>query len=304
LTQQLFFEKLAQLNTVPKQELITRLSQIIGVNADGIYRRMRDKTPLTLDEAHKIAKEFKINFPLLDNSHLHEESSQRNETSHNFLIQIKELIQSFKNGGELTFYFDAKELPIFYLLQEPILYRFKQSFWQGMFFDNKTPIYEIDGKDDALFKEISDLFESIDTVELWGEGVLTSTLRQISYAVELDLIDASLVSRLLAHLKSLLQRLEEYCMKGEKDGGGKLEVFYNNVLVGDNSSMVVQANSMTSFISQNILDIYPIHDEAFNKKKLRLFQNTLRKSTPISVASEKERKKFFKAILEEINTMI
>ncbi len=268
------------------------------MNADGVYRRIRNETPLTLDEAFKISEEFNLNFSLLRNTNGEQKESP-------FLETVRKYFLHYKQRGKYTLHFDAKELPVFYLLHKPELYWFKQSFWGQIFFDQKPNLEELKKVHPTeLIEEVLELYETTDSIDLWEGSIITTTLRQIDYACEIGMITKDKSLSLLDDLSSLLMLLEDYCINGKKMAGGKLEVYLNNVLIGDNTSIVTSDNNITCFLSKNIVDVYPITDNDFNEKRLKIFNNTIQRSTRISVSSERERKKYFKGLHQEVKVQM
>ncbi len=294
MTQQDFFDTVRDQFNGSKKDLVLTLAQLIGVNADGVYRRLRGETPLTLEEAMKIASQFGVSFSQGFNA-----SYTASDDTNSFLETVKDFLLSYREAGPYTLYLDAKELPIFYLFHFPSLYAFKQAFWGRMFFG--TGDFGVSNAISPVQKELLELYEQLPSTELWGESIIRTTIQQIDYASDIDLVSQQEGEGLFEDLLGLMDKLESYCERGRKAGGGQLLAYFNNVLIGDNSVIVEQGGEVkASFLSENIIDLYEVKDPLFNRRKFELFNNAIRKSTAISVSSEKARKRYFNQLRAEV----
>lgn len=296
--QRAFLDQIEQHYSGPRKELISALSSILGVNVDGVYRRLRGETPISLDEAMRINQSFpggKLSF-----DHGHVKTLIANNPAE-FLTLVTERFKEYFKQESTTLYFDAKELPLFYLFHHPRLFAFKQQFWT-MGTMNDRPKVRVNPHQD--YQVLLNWYESQPSTELWSYQVINSTLRQIEYSGEIDWITKQEAVLLLEELQSLLERLQSYCEKGMKSGGGELNVYVNNVLIGNNSLLVEQGEGIVSFLSENIIDLIQVTDRAFNEKKLEHFKRVLQKSTPLMVTSQKERKRFFSKLNKDIESVL
>ena len=76
--------------------------------------------------------------------------------------------------------------------------------------------------------------------------------------------------------------------------------FYNRVILGDNTIMVVTDRNKTVFINYDVLNYMTTMDESFCNPCYEDMQNMMKKSTLISQTSEKQRNIFFNIMLNKI----
>ena len=76
--------------------------------------------------------------------------------------------------------------------------------------------------------------------------------------------------------------------------------FYNRVVLGDNTIMVVTDKVKTAFLNYDGLNYLFTKDESFSNPCYDDLQNLMKQSTLISQTSEKQRNIFFGIILNKI----
>jgi len=78
-------------------------------------------------------------------------------------------------------------------------------------------------------------------------------------------------------------------------------MYFNEVLLGDNNSLVVLDGVKISNIIHTTINFMTTRDVDFNDNMYNYLQNQMKRSTLISSVSEKERSKFFRIIRERIS---
>ena len=81
---------------------------------------------------------------------------------------------------------------------------------------------------------------------------------------------------------------------------GKLRMYFNEVLIGDNNMMVVMDGVKMSYVAHTSINFMITQDAAFNENMNNHIQNQIKRSTLLSEVSEKERARFFRIIREKI----
>ncbi|MCH2217247.1 MAG: hypothetical protein MK076_04070, partial [Flavobacteriales bacterium] len=138
LIQQELFEKIQTQYSGSKNQLVLELADVMAISKDGVYRRWRGDTLLTLEDLQKLSKRYPISVDtLLNSSPTHfmtEYNSNLDFDLEKFLTDLKQRFQFLLSLDVPTqIYFNAKELPIFYLFHSPELLAFKSFFWQNTF---------------------------------------------------------------------------------------------------------------------------------------------------------------------------
>jgi hypothetical protein len=81
---------------------------------------------------------------------------------------------------------------------------------------------------------------------------------------------------------------------------GEYKMYFNEVLLGDNSLLVITDGSKSSFLTHTTFNYIMTRDVAFTENMYAHFQNQMKRSTLISAVSEKERSRFFRIIRDRI----
>ena len=148
----------------------------------------------------------------------------------------------------------------------------------------------------------------MDSVELWNEETVRSTLRQIRYYKESGLFeteeDAEIIYRAFDELLDHLQHMAERgvkSMKGESDlvKKGSFQLFVNEIILGNNTYILQLDGKPYAYINYAVLKYLSTQDPKFCGNLYDSFQNLVSRSTLISKVGEKDRNHFFNILREE-----
>jgi hypothetical protein len=295
------------------------LAETLNISRDSAYRRMRGETVLSLDEVKLLCNKYAVSLDSILSSSPDAVSFRiRSLDSKNFsfdrylqfLLENLERINAYPEK-ELIWY--AKDLPIWHYFRFPRLAAFKLFFWDKTFVKGsrlRTEKYRenLVTKDVlALAGRVWSRYAPIPSTEILGNENLDSTLNQIAFAYEcgvfnskseaLDLCDDCVL--LMNHIKS---EAEDGIKKGldMREPGGRFDLYHNEVLIGDNSVLFKIGDKRMAFITANQFSILTTSQESFCKLTEDYINNMINKSTLISATAEKERAKFFNAMLQKI----
>jgi hypothetical protein len=81
---------------------------------------------------------------------------------------------------------------------------------------------------------------------------------------------------------------------------GEYKMYFNEVLMGDNSILAVTDNTKMAFMTHTTFNFMLTRDVVFTENMYNHMQNQMKRSTLISEVSEKERSRFFRIIRERI----
>ena len=152
------------------------------------------------------------------------------------------------------------------------------------------------------------MYAQLDSVELWNEETVRSTLRQIRYYKESGLFeteeDAEITYRAFDELLDHLQHMAERgvkSMKGESDlvKKGSFQLFVNEIILGNNTYILRLDGKTHAYINYAVLKYLSTQDPKFCSNLYDSFQNLVSRSTLISKVGEKDRNHFFNLLREE-----
>ncbi len=303
---------------LPKHiSLVDELSELLSISKDSAYRRLRDETPLTLDEAVQISLHFDISpaalleqatelIPFKYNKLYGESGSFKL-----YIQQMTALISAVnKAGGEIIY--AAEDIPIFHHFRYPKLACFKIFYWSKSVLDLEA----FNGKkfdDSMIHPEIMEAAEELHKVyckskstEIWAYESINSTLRQIEYyASSYQFNSKEEALNIVEELSDLIAHIEKQAEQGNKlfDQGGSeqnYKLFDSEVLIGNNTILIKGLPKPVIFISHNTFNSLSTRDKAFYEETSHWMDNLLKRSTQISGASEKFRFRFFKRLNNSI----
>lgn len=297
---------------------VDELAEILNISRDSAYRRMRGETVLSLDEVKKICNHFGVSLDSLLSPSAEIVSFQLrawDEEEFAFDKYLKsilgnlEMISSFPDKHLI---YHAKDLPIFHYFQYPNLAAFKIYFWIKTFARNAKFIGEKYTPDSvpreliSIGERIWAKYAPIPSTEIISHEILNITLRQIQFAHDCGLIEKTSARNLCSDCTTLLNHLREQAEAGLKktfgadDQAGRLDLYLNEVLIGDNTVFFKMGDKRVTFITHNNFNILTTSQETFCSLTENHLINMMNKSALISTTATKERSRFFNELLERV----
>jgi hypothetical protein len=309
-------------NSLPANiSLVHDISELLELSYDSAYRRIRGEKELSLDELKKLSLHYKISIDTLFNLQsnnvvfnslvLGDHGISFNDWLNTILEQLKK-INSFK---EKEIIYSAKDIPIFHYFEFPEVFAFKVYFWHKAL----IPTNELEGKLISLEvsehlletgRQIAMTYSKIPTSELWNEETFNSIIRQIEFCYISGYFerkeDAYKLCDVLEVMVHHLQRQAELGFRflhGTTPEGieGSFKLFYNEVLLGDNTIFVKMDGNPTTFFTFNVINLLITSNPLFCQQNERSLKILMKESTLISSTSAKDRNRFFIKILDKIN---
>jgi hypothetical protein len=109
------------------------------------------------------------------------------------------------------------------------------------------------------------------------------------------------VEKILNHLEEQARLGYKFVMDDpEKKPLGKFQMYFNEILIFDNSILAVLDNSKASILAAIATNFIMTTDVTFSEAFYQYIQTLMRRSTLISEVSEKERSRFFRILRERI----
>ena len=303
----------------PNLSFVDELAELLNISRDSAYRRMRGDTVLSLEEVKKLCDHFKISLdsflsPSSEVVTFQLRAMNVNEFSFDkWLGSILANLEMVAGFEEKEIIYNAKDLPIFHYFQFPRLSAFKMYFWMKSFSRNvkfsagKYSPDLVDKKLIAVGEKIWEKYATIPGTELLSVEIMNVTLRHIEFAHECGMFeDTQEALRLCDDCSLLIDRLKAQAEVGRKsssDGenaGGKFDLYYNEVLIGDNTILFKMGDKRVTFLTANNFDILTTAQESFCNLTESHINNLINKSTLISNTAARERSKFFNKVEQRI----
>lgn len=229
-----------------------------------------------------------------------------------FALQQVKYMSSFENRHMI---YMCKDIPLFHHFHLREIAAFKHYFWMKNVlhrpeFANKK--FRMDDYPDEYFelgKATLSNYNTLPSTEVWNFESMNSTLRQIEYHHDINTISNTKETySLYEAMGKLVDHLEEQATLGYKfDIGdpskkklGEYQMYFNEILIMENSMLVTLNGVKAAFLVHNVLNVMITRDVTFCENMNQYIQNLLRKSTLISMVSERERLRFFKQLRNRI----
>ncbi len=320
--QSLLFEKVRA--EIPEHEsMIDHLTEVLSISRDSGYRRLRNETALTFDEAITLSRRFNISLNSIaghsENTAVfqrqrpiqtYEDYLQHNRNS----LAMLEKIRSCK-GHSMTY--SAKDIPIFYQFAFPKLAAFKMYVWMKSLYDIPT----IEGENysmDKIPQELLELarkqwieFSQINTREIWNDTTVLSLINQICYYYEAGLVAGPEEALALCdEFEAMMKVIYKQALSGEKvhannpevKSGASCAIYYHEILIMNNHILAeLPPHANLYFIPTTGISYMHTADPALIESIQGYLLSQTKKSALISDVSEKERNRFFLKIKSKIN---
>lgn len=320
--QKLFFQHIKD-NLPAHISLVEEISELLSVSNDSAYRRIRGEKALSFDEIRALCIHFKLSldqlFYLGTDSIIFTGKRMKGEDldMENWLLYVLKQMQYINSlpGPELISL--NKDIPIFHHFNFAELAAFKFFFWMKTILQvpalNKKN-YVADEYIETLHeisRKIIEQFNKIPAQEVWTVECIHCTIRQIEYYKESkvfvsarDIVDIyNALEKTIDHIETQVEQGCKFAI-GDPPGGHKAsyKMHVNEFILGDNAHVVTANNSPHAvYMNHSVLEIMSTKDKYFTWHTYDHIQNIMRRSTLISGAGERERRKFFSTMREKID---
>lgn len=301
--------------------MVDEIAKLLEMSTDSAYRRIRGEKPLSVDELYLLCLRFQLSLDQLFKSEsLIFTGSFIHPSSFRFDQYLQSAIQHLKYMAGFKrrkMYYLCKDIPLFHHFYFKEVAAFKHYVWlKGIFNDpgmaNKK--FSLKHYPDELFqlgKQALDIYNTIDSVEIWNIESINSSLRQIDYYHDSGMFeDEREVMMIYEAYEQLISHLDKMAGLGHKFNvneeaaadSGTFQMYLNEMIIGDNSILVQLDNTKLGFIIHTVINIMTTRDIRFCDNMYESMQNIMKKSTLISSVSERERSRFFKYLHKRIET--
>lgn len=318
--QQQIFQEIKR--KIPAESSVAdEVAKLLDISSDSAYRRMRGEKAITLDELYTIATHYKISLDRLmniDSGGFLFQGNLLNSKTFRFdayLTGMAGILGYFNSFKKKELFYLCKETPIFHYFNIRELAAFKYYFWMGTlvyFPEFKNKKVNLDNYPDELFetgKKVIGLYNQIDSNEIWNIESWNSTLHQIDYYLDNKMFQSDKDAlRVYESMEKMLDHLEDQARLGykfsmddpEKKPLGKYNMYYNEIVILDNSLLILLDNSKMASLAQGI-NYMTTRDITYCDNYQYYVQNLVKRSTLISEVSEKERAVYFRRMHDRID---
>lgn len=299
--------------------LSDEIAELLHISRDSAYRRIRRETVLTLDEVRILCERYNVSI-----DSLLEQGSDRVSFDlearygpgypiQSWLESIRECLQTIKAQPDAHMVWHSKELPLFHYFRFHRLSAFKFYWWMNLSDDNqaneKFNAGNISRDLITLGARTWSLYSQLSSTEIVSREMINTTLRQIEYALESGALEKSTALELCADCSALVTEVERQARQGNKGeaddpNGGKVELFVNELMTGDNTMLFQCRDKQTAFVTHSNFNVMSTTNESFCRQTEHHMKALIRRGIMISRVAERERIKFFNSIRQQIEVTV
>jgi hypothetical protein len=301
--------------------LVEEVSELLNISNDSAYRRIRGEKPISLDELQVLCQQYSISIDQLlklrSDTFIFSGNLVDNGTFglEQYLRDMARTLEMFKTLPNPHMHFFMKDIPPFYYMGFSELRAFKFFFWKRTLLGYpelaKQRFNGIEENRELIesAKKIYDLYATVPTTEIWNDVSVNATITQIEFYRQSNTFEnKDIIWGIYSQLEELLNHLESQAEVGKKFPYGQTSlptsvpynIYINECLIGDNTTFVQGGDIRMTFLNHNGLNFAGTTDKTFNDYTYRHLQNTISKSTLISLVGEKERTMFFNMLRDKI----
>lgn len=299
--------------------LVDELAELLETSNDSAYRRLRGDTILNIDELTKICAHFKVPFEITMQpkagglvTFSYNRLKDENDGFKTWFLNLYLNIQQIADTPLSKIVYAADDVPLWHHFTHDNLTAFKLFYWQKSILNSpefsalKFNAVLIDEELIAIAKKITEAYDKTESIEIWTEDTLNSTLKQIEYYWENDFFEdkqaaLTICDAIESEILLLKSKAEMESKNLGKNGQEKsFSLYQSEVMLGNNSIIVHTNNNKTAFVSNNTFNIMSTTSKAFVDENEMWMSNIMKKSILISGVNEKQRNKFFRLLQQKI----
>lgn len=321
LIQQLFFDSIRQ--RLPGHiSVVHEIADILELSYDSAYRRLRGDKDLSIEEMKVLSTRFGISIDSLFGNNnadiLFQPFKMRSEETgfEDWLrVRISE-IAKVKEARTKEVIMVARDLPIFYYFDFPELAAFKVYFWKKMllhypeYHDKLFNISDIPVDLINLGKHVLSSYNTAKVIEIWCQETFTRLMQQIEFCrVSGFYPNKQVATTLFEKYEALIRHMQDQTEQGCKfhlgqtvteDGDENMKIFYNEVLLIDNTVFIQRDGIKKILMTHNSLDLLTTTNPFFCNQVEKSLRVIMKTGNHISGTSGLECNRFFTPLYEKL----
>ena len=300
-----------------KATLANTITDLLGIEKDAVYRRLRGDVNFSFTEMAIIAKRLGVSLDQIARL----ENVQSRPTQMNISNQVNptdidyemfsghvNLLKSIKDEPNTEIMEASNILPHYIFQDYEYLTRYHIFRWnQAGMYGEVLPYHQITIADrlrDLQIENCKYARHISSTLYVWDNMIFNRLVSNIHYFAKVRLIEEKDVALIKNDLMRCLDDLEKMAIKGKhEDTGKKISIYISEVASDTNYSLLRTKDINLTLLRAFILNSTVTFDvDVFNFTRAWI-QSLQRKSTLISVSGERIRTMYFETQREIVNTL-
>jgi WD40 repeat protein len=296
---------------LPKNSsLIEAVALALEISYDAAHRRVSLKSKFSLDEGIVLAKYYNLSldrlFETTNTDFITVEKTKNISNEEELTIYLEESYASLTqilNQKDCKIIYSAKDIPLFYTISDDILSQFKLYVWLKLLdpnyanksFENFTPSLSLS----KAGKQLANLYNDLNTIEIWDITTINSTLKQIYYYFKAGQIQTEKALEICTVLKKLTTNI---ALKLTQKAQSFL-IYYNELHLMNNHVLVSTPNSQLLYVPFTLLSYYKTTDKSTCDEAKKFINKQLQESKLLNTVGEKERNVFINKMIKKIDAL-
>ncbi|MDR0206814.1 MAG: hypothetical protein LBI45_06120 [Bacteroidales bacterium] len=298
---------------------VDAVADLLGISYDAAYRRKRGNTPVSLEEAIILCRQFNISLDsivgVIDTNLIQCRYAPLDLAEPgnylNFLQVILDSVERIRALPDGEIILSAIDIPQFNILAYKELALFKLFSWSKVY--NYPSNYETFVSEFGDNEVINNIHEKIvnnyllvPSTEVWADGTMDTVLKLLSYYLEAGhFSDKKLPLIICSQVTDLINTLEIRAGRGAKGQKGMpYKLYVSETEVGNTFLIFKNAKSVNCLVRLYTLNHLSTSDERFCGETESWLRRLIQRSTLISETSIKERNRFFNAQRKKVAALI
>jgi hypothetical protein len=300
---------------------VDEIANVLDIGYDAAYRRINSKTSITLEEAVKLAKHYKISlnnlFEVGNQNSIVTELSPPIHNKEGLELWLK---QSYNSVFPLTklksasIIYSAKDIPLFHTLKDSYLSRYKIYVWlkdvdSEMSRDKISFDHFIKDIPPTLLEnafKLGEVYKDINITEIWNNTTINGTLQQVLYYFEAGALSKELALLICNDIEDVIRLIEkqaiQQCLFGSKNKA-IYNLYINDIHTMSNTIMVKTPHQKVFFTPFTVISYFKIEHQPTCELMYEFFEKQMSISKLLVNAGEKDRSLFFNRMHQKINRL-
>lgn len=297
------------------------VAAILDIGYDAAYRRINNKTSITLEEGVILARHYNISLNKLfevgsQNTILTELSPKITDEIglESWFTQSKKSLTPLTKLKSASIIYSAKDIPIFYTLKDSYLTRYKIYVWlkdvniemtkNKISFDNFIKTIPESLLQSAY--ELGETYNYISINELWNDNTIVGTLQQVLYYFESRLLSKELALNICDDIEKVIHHVEKQTLQ-QSIIGSKNKANYNlyktDLHTLNNTIMVKTPHQKIFFQPFTVLTYFKVAHQPTCNLMFEFFEKQMRNSKLMVNSGEKDRNLFFNKMHQKLTKL-
>ncbi|WP_310555009.1 helix-turn-helix transcriptional regulator [Flavobacterium sp.] len=282
------------------------IASVLNISYDASHRRVSGKSKFSIDETIQLANHFNISLDNLFSKKGKVIVEKTIEISNQAEMQLyfensAEKIEALTSNPNTLLYYSAKDIPLFYFMDATILSKFKAYVWLNLINSETAKVsFENFVINESFLESMTKLktaYEKVEVKEIWNDTTINSSLQQILYFYESELLSFKSANLLFEDLKRILNTIKE---KSNKPNS-KFKIYYNELVMLNNNLLFETNQKLTLFVPYTLLGYFITENEDSCQNVYQWLNQQILNSKPLNVLGIKEQNLFFNKAIRKIN---